>query len=249
MMKFNLVASVILAACFMLFSACNREQLDDCYTNTGPQTVIDREINDFHSIELNNNVNLVLTQGNAFHIKVEGGKNILSSIKTDVTDSTLIILNTMKCNWMRSYEREITVYATVPSLREIRYEGSGDVRNEGQMKLDSLQVSIWGGAGSFNLNLDVENLNLALHYGTVDLTVKGHAIITTIFANSYGPFYCSQLISNITYIRNSGTNDCHVYARHILEVEIPSVGDIYYSGNPREIKRNITGSGKLIKAD
>lgn len=246
-MKFKWVASVVFILGCLLFSACNPEQLDDCYTNTGPQTTIEREVDVFHSIELYNNVNLVLVQGDYFHIKVEGGKNILSAIKTDVSDSTLIIRNTMKCNWVRNYKREVTVYATIPSLREITYEGSGDVRNEGQIKLDSLQVSIWGGGGSFDLNLDVENLKLALHYGTVDVTVKGRALLTTIFANSYGPFYCAELISNIVYIRNSGTNNCYVYARHILEVEIPSVGDIYYSGNPGDIKMNITGSGKLIK--
>lgn len=246
-MKINWVAFVVFVVSSMLFSACTREQLDDCYTNTGAQATIEREIDAFHSIELYNNVNLVIIQGDSYLIKVVGGKNILSAIKTDVSDGTMVIRNTMKCNWVRSFKREITVYATVPSLREIRYEGSGDVRNEGQIKFDSLEVSIWGGAGSFNLNVNVRNLKLAMHYGTVDLTVKGHAYISTIFANSFGPIYCSDLNSNITYIRNSGTNDCYVFARHILEVEIPSVGNIYYSGDPPEIKMNITGRGKLIK--
>lgn len=249
-MKINWVASIVLVAVCLLLVACNGEQLDDCYTNTGAQITIEREVDAFHRIELYNNVNLVVLQGDSFQIKVEGGKNLLSAIKTEVTDSALVIRNTMKCNWMRSYNREITVFATLPALREIRYEGSGDVRNEGQIKLDSLEVNIWGGAGSFNLNLDVESLKLALHYGTADVTVKGRALMTTIFANSYGPFYCSDLISNIVYIRNSGTNECYVHARHILEVEISSVGNIYYSGflgNPADIKMNITGSGKLIK--
>ena len=249
-MKINWVASVVFVAVCLLLVACTGEQLDDCYTNTGPQVTIEREADAFHRIELYNNVNLVVLQGDFFQIKVEGGKNLLSAIKTEVIDSALVIRNTMKCNWMRSYNREITVYATLPALREIRYEGSGDVRNEGQIKLDSLEVNIWGGAGSFNLNLDVESLKLALHYGTADVTVKGRALMTTIYANSYGPFYCSDLISNIVYIRNSGTNECYVYARHILEVEITSVGNIYYSGflgDPAEIKRNITGSGKLIE--
>lgn len=248
-MKFNWVASLVLVVSCMLFTACSPEQLDDCFTNTGPNTTIDREINPFHTIELYNNVNLVILQGESFQIKVEGGKNILSAIKTEVSDSTLIIRNTMKCNWVRNYNREVTVYATLPEFREIHYEGSGDVSNEGQLKLDSLQVSIWGGAGSFNLDVDVDKINLALHYGTVDLTVKGRAVMSTIFANSYGPFYCADLISNITYIRNSGTNDCFVHAEHILEVDIPSVGNISYSGNPFRIKKVITGSGKLIKVD
>jgi hypothetical protein len=238
-----------LLSIIVVFSSCNREQLDDCFTKTGAEITEERTSEYFYRIELYDNVNLVLVPGNSAFLEIKGGENLLSAIKTEVTDSTLVIRNTLKCNWTRNYDREITVYATAPALREILYEGSGDIRTEGQLKLDSLQINIWGGAGSFDLDLDVTNLKLAMHYGTVDITVKGTAIITTIFANSYGPFYCSELISNIVYVRNSGTNNCFVHARHILEVEIPSVGDIYYSGDPYDIKMNVTGTGKLLKMD
>jgi hypothetical protein len=251
---FSLVSQKVLRVSFLillitvLFS-CNSEQLDDCFTKTGADITEERAAEYFHSIELYNNINLVLVPGNTPFLEIKGGKNLLPAIKTEIKDSTLIIRNTLKCNWTRSFDREITVYATAPALREIRYEGSGDIRTEGQIKLDSLQVNIWGGAGSFDLDLDVTKLKLAMHYGTVDLTVKGKALITTIFANSYGPFYCSELISNIAYVRNSGTNQVYVYAKHILEVEITSVGDIFYYGNPYDIKMNVTGAGKLIKID
>lgn len=232
-----------------LITSCNSEQLDDCFTKTGPDITEEREVEYFYRIELYDNVNLVIVPGNTPLIEIKGGEKLLPAIKTEVSDSTLIIRNTLKCNWTRSFEREITVYVTAPMLREIRYEGSGDITTCGQIVLDSLQVNIWGGAGSFDLDLNVDKLKLAMHYGTVDIKVRGKALISTIFANSYGPFYCSELISNISYVRNSGTNLVHVYAKHILEVEITSVGDIYYYGNPYDLKSNITGSGKLLKGE
>jgi hypothetical protein len=244
-----LYAQPAILVILLLMTACNREQLDDCYTGTGPMVTEERPSGYFERIELYDNVNLVLIEGNQPTLKIEAGQKLLDAIKTEITDSTLLIRNTLKCNWVRSYDREITVYATAPALHEIRYEGSGDVRTAGPVTLDSLQVSIWGGAGTFDLDLHAYQLNLALHYGTVDLHVKGKAVLTTIFANSYGPFYCNDLISNIVYIRNSGTNNCHVHAEHILEAEITSVGNIYYTGNPYELKTNISGSGKLIKMD
>ncbi len=247
--KMLLYAQPAILVILLLMTACNREQLDDCYTRTGPMVTEERPSGYFERIELYDNVNLVLIEGNQPTLKIEAGQKLLDAIKTEITDSTLLICNTLKCNWVRSYDREITVYATAPALHEIRYEGSGDVRTAGPVTLDSLQVSIWGGAGTFDLDLHAYQLNLALHYGTVDLHVKGKAVLTTIFANSYGPFYCNDLISNIVYIRNSGTNNCHVHAEHILEAEITSVGNIYYTGNPYELKTNISGSGKLIKMD
>lgn len=233
----------------IILTSCTRENIDDCFTNTGPQITEDRPVESFHNIELYDNVNLVLIPGTSNRITVEGGEHIIDAITTEINDSTLIIRNTMKCNWVRNFDRELTVYATVAVLDEIRYEGSGDISTLTQLSLDSLQVSVWGGAGSFNLDLKVTKLNLALHYGTVDFHVKGKALMTTIFANSYGPFFCNELISNIVYIRNSGSNNCYVYAVHVLDAEITSVGDIYYSGDPYHIGRNITGSGQLIKVE
>ncbi|MCB9015150.1 MAG: DUF2807 domain-containing protein [Lentimicrobiaceae bacterium] len=231
------------------FTSCTGESLDDCYTSTGPQITEERPCEAFKKIELYNNVNLILIPGNEYQIRVEAGKHIIDAIKTEIKDSTLTIKNTLKCNWVRNYEKELTVYATIPRLEEIRYEGSGDINTQGQLTLDSLKVNIWGGSGSFNFDVNINKLNLAMHYGTVDFQVKGMALITSIYANSYGPFLCSNLISNIVYIRNNGSNNCYVHARHILEVTITSVGDIYYSGNPYQISADITGSGKLIKAD
>jgi hypothetical protein len=239
-------AGFLLFTLFFLTS-CTRDQLDDCYTNTGPQITESRPAGSFRTVELYDNVNLVLIPGTTPELKVEAGKSIIDAVTTVIENDKLVIHNTMSCNWVRNFNKEITVYVTAPDLFEIRYEGSGDVTTQSQLIFDSLQFSVWGGAGSFNLDLNVTKLNLAMHYGTVDYHVKGKALITTIFANSYGPFYCDELISNIVYIRNSGTNNCYVHAVHILEAEITSVGDIYYSGDPYEVKGNITGSGKLVK--
>ena len=243
----RLAAAVLVSV--VCFSGCNREQLDDCYTRTGPETTEVRQVEDFQRIRLYDNINLVLVPGNQAAVEVKCGENLLEAIKTEVTDGTLTLRNTMKCNWVRNYDREITVTATVPHLVELRYEGSGDVTTAGQLRLDSLQLSIWGGAGSFTLDVDIPILRLAEHYGTADITVKGKALITTIFANSFGPFYCNDLISNIVYIRNNGSNHCYVHALHVLEAEITSTGDIYFTGNPYEVKSKITGSGKLIKVE
>jgi len=233
----------------VLFISCHRDTADDCFTPVGA-TITDTRLCDSVSVvELYDNVDLVLVAGNSASLSVECGKNIIDQITTKCDNGVLTIRNENTCNWVRSFNRRITVYATLPFLNEIRYESSGDVSTQGQLNADSLRLNIWGGAGSFVLDLKVTKLKLAMHYGTADVTVSGQSLITTIFANSFGPFYCQNLLSHIVYIRNSGSNDCYVNARDILETEIASVGNIYYRGNPYEIKTNITGNGKLIKME
>lgn len=230
-------------------TSCKRDKLDDCFTNAGEVVEESRTAAYFETINMYDNVNLVMEPGTDFTIRIKGGENLLSAITTDISDSVLNIHNTMKCNWVRNYENEITVYITSPSLKSIRYESSGDLSTKGLLTIDELEINAWGGSGSINLDVDCNILNLGLHYGTVDFNVTGRAVTTTIYANSFGPFYCEQLNSNIVFIRNSGTNDCYIHANHILGAEITSVGNIYYSGNPYDLNYNCTGTGQLIKLE
>lgn len=236
---------LLLLAC----GGCKKENLNDCFTNAGSVITETRQLEYYESISLYDNVNLVLIEGNEFTVKVEGGENIISSVQTEVLDSILVIHNTMKCNWVRDYKNELTVYVSTGKLKSIRYESSGDIRTIGNLKFDKLSVSVWGGSGTFNLDVDCDRLELAEHYGTADFHVSGNSSLTTIYSNSYGPFYCNELNTNIFYIRSNGTNDCYIHANHILEAEITSVGNIYYTGNPKDMKTNITGTGQLIKVD
>lgn len=245
-MKLRTVIGLIIIT---LFVSCKKENLDDCFTNAGKKTTVSRQPGYYHTISLNDNVNLVLQEGNGFSITVEGGENLLGSVITEVHDSVLVISNNMKCNWVRDYDNELTVYASASSLKAITYESSGDVSTKGNVRFDKFEINVWGGSGSINLDVDCERIGLGLHYGTVDFHVKGKSVLASIYANSYGPFYCQELNSNIVYITNNGTNDCYIHANHILGAKITSVGNIYYTGNPYDLSSNITGSGRLIKVD
>lgn len=241
--------SIYLLPLILLFTliACKRENLNDCFTNAGNVVIKDRSSVYFDRINLNDNINLVIREGDEFKIQVEGGENLLQSVKTEIIDSVLTISNTMKCNWVRDYDNELIVYVTSPSLWSIRYEGSGDILTDGTITIDHLEINAWGGAGKIDLDLNCNTLGLGLHYGTADFHASGTSSIFTIYANSYGPFYCEDMNSNIVYIKNNGTNDCYIHANHILEAEINSVGNIYYSGNPPDLKCNETSTGRLIR--
>jgi hypothetical protein len=50
-------------------------------------------------------------------------------------------------------------------------------------------------------------------------------------------------------MNNSGTGNMYVYSAEWLSVSMHNTGDVYYTGNPKRIDTDITGSGKLIKGD
>ena len=245
----NKTINILLIIIISITSFSCKKNIGDCFKSTGKIITEDRTSSDFHLIYLNDNVNLVITQDSLNSVIVEAGENIISSVKTEFINGHLNITNTSSCNWVRSYEKEITVYVSVNNLDSLKYESSGDVSCTNTIKNDSICVDVWGGAGTIKLDLELKIAKLHLHYGTVDMVFRGSSYVTYIYAASYGPFHCEDLYSSNVYINNRGTNNCYIRASKLLEATIESIGDIYYYGNPEEVSSNITGDGELIKME
>jgi hypothetical protein len=243
-----LPGALLMLAFTFIMSSCGKDNIFDLFQSSGPIVKEQRELSGyFDKISLFNNVNLVLTQGPTTGISVEGGRNLLSDITTEIgSDSTLTIRNLNNYNWVRSYDKEITVYLQVNRLRVIRYESTGDITTTDTIHQDSLRVDAWGGSGTINMTIDCGTSWLTLQYGSMDFNISGRCVVTYIFAGSYGPFHCLGLQSHNTFIINSGTNDCYANAIDRIDADIRSIGNIYYSGDPPIVNSNVTGTGQLI---
>jgi len=244
------VASILLVG-FVLFSAsCQKDQIFGFAKSTGKIVTITRPTDsNFTRISLNDNVNLVITQGNTYSIKLEGGENLLPGIVTLISDSLLTIKNTNTFNWMRSYDKEITAYVTLPHIFELEYQATSRVSNVDTIREDSLTVSATGGSGYIDLTIKTGTSKLSIINGSVDMKIQGTTGVNFIYSGGYGPFRCTDLRSDFLFMRNASTNDCYVTVKKHFEYEITNLGNIYYSGNPPEISGSITGDGKLVKYD
>lgn len=227
------------------FVSCQKGDPTDCFKSTGEDIFENRSTSFFNKIELEDNVNLVLTQSDNYSVGVHGGKNVLKKVKTDIVDGVLTIKNNNSCNWMRSFKREITVYANVSLLNEIDYKGSGDIRSTNTITGDSLTLNIWEGAGQVDLDVDMNRNHIYFHIGTANIRYKGYSHISYITASSFGPVHAEELRTVFTYINNEGSNNCYVHTGLRLEATIKNIGDIYYKGTP-EISLVDQGEGQLI---
>lgn len=229
-------------------TSCSKNNAFDLFQSSGPIVKEHRDLSGFFDkISLFNNVNLVLSQGPNTSITVEGGNNLLSGITTEISkDSTLTIRNLNKYNWVRSYDKAITVYLQINKLRKIRYESSADISTIDTIRLDSLWIEAWGGSGTITMDVNCGTLWVIQQYGSMDFIIRGKSSVTTLYAGSYGPMHCQNLTSDDTFITSDGTNDCYVNANIWIDAHINSLGNIYYTGNPGKATKTGTGSGKLI---
>ncbi len=243
------IKTIISIFILLLIFSCEKYNLGDCFKNTGEIISEERSLSEFSSILLKDNINLILTYGNEQSVIVEAGKNLMSSIHTEVNDKQLTISNISSCNWVRSYDKPINLYLTSNTLDSIIYRSCGDITCTNTLEYDTLLIQVMEGCGSINLDLNTQKVLLKEIYGTVDFTLKGKTFTSYIYSAGYGPFNCSELETNNTFVVNKSPNDFYVKASDILEVTIDNLGNVYYSGNPAKIYSTITGEGKLIKLD
>jgi len=187
------------------------------------------------AIRLENNINLIITQDSVYDLTVEGGENLLPYIKTDVTDDgTLNIKNKNKCNFLRSYKKDINVYLKIPDLKYIYFAGKGDITST-----NTLQFK--------DLTLETNNLTILQHTGPSDFTISGSSKNTYFYSGGNGWFFCNNLISDDAHVNSNGSGDIALNVKNNLLVELTHIGNVIYSGNPSVSVSVHTGSGKIIK--
>ncbi len=231
----------------LLFSGCKKDSMCNCLKNTGDEISENRYVPDFTSIEMNNNVDVVLIPDTFYSLKVICGKNLMDGIKTEVTDNTLRIKNINKCNWLRDFENKFTVEIPLPTIEQITNNGSGNLTCADTLKGYALQVDSWNGSGALSFLIDYQEVRFKLHTGPADIIALGKSYDGYVYNAGNGFFKGSELKTEYCYVISKGTGDTEVYAAKELGATIEYQGDIYYSGDPQSILQTISGTGKLIK--
>ncbi|MFL3664744.1 MAG: head GIN domain-containing protein [Flavobacteriales bacterium] len=234
------------AIIMIVLNACVKESA--CIKSTGKQVVETRIIgNDITHIILKDKLNLVLRQDSTPSLTIEGGENLLKYVRARQKGTELELKNDNKCNFLRSYKEEITVYLSLPNIKYINYTGFGNVSSLGELKLDEFTFETRNGTGSINLTIDVQKINILQHTGPADFTLSGKAKFTYLFSGGSGWLTCKNLISENAHVNHDGTGDITLTATNSLLIELTSLGNIEYYGNPSVTISQQSGKGKLIK--
>jgi len=227
--------------------SCKKDHRLDCFKSTGKQTTENRDLPLFNSIEIYDNINLIVIQDTVCYAEIEAGENIISGITTRESNNNLILRNENKCNWIRSYRKAVNVTLHLTKLIEMEILGSGYVKFENQIKGDSLKINIRRVAPEVSLNFKGKYLECALHVSTATVSITGECDKQYLYLTGNGLINSSDMRTAHTFINNSSSGDCQVWAEEILEASIHTIGNVYYKGNPKKIVTSITDKGKLIK--
>jgi len=227
-------------------TSCDKD--NKCLKTSGNTIVEERLVNQsFESIELNNKINLIVTQDSVISLKVEAGSNLMPLITTDVINNQLIIKSDNKCSFLRSYSKPINVYLSMPNLKKIVYTGNGDITSTNVLSFSPLTIESFGGTGSINLALVSEQITILQHSGPADFNLIGSTKELYVYSISSGWFFLNQLNAQSVHVNSSGIGDVIVNASNTLLVELRSIGNVNYYGSPVLSITDHSGSGEVKK--
>lgn len=238
----------VIALCALLLLGCQQEQWDDCVTPAGPMRTEERMLSDFSSIDLGDRVDLLFEQRPDNTVAVEAGSNLLNQVITEVREGTLYVRNDNRCNWVRSFRPRITVRVPVSHVAKLTVRGTGNVDCRDSIVRERFDLAQWGAEGSVRLLLDVLTVDAGLHTGAGDLKLLGRCSGEAfLYSGIMAPLDASGMRTRRVSVNNSGIADMRCWATVFLAVQLNSVGDVYFRGDPPNVQSTISGTGRLIR--
>ncbi len=202
-----------------------------------------REISDFTSIYVEDNLNVFITEDPNFEVKIEAGENLIPLIKTEVVDGTLFIKNKNRCNWTRSYDKPFNVYIKMPLITYITSDGTGDIKSLNTITSDVFHIRT---KNSGNIELTIDNSAIHSHmHGSCDVTLHGRTGEHSCSIGGTGYLYCQDLQTNYTWVHSYTVGMCYVSVKDLFVCIIDDIGDIYCYSHPTTVEKTQIGTGKL----
>ncbi|HEY0091065.1 MAG TPA: head GIN domain-containing protein [Flavobacterium sp.] len=235
----------------LLLTGCGLS--DDCIKSSGD--VVSKEIEvpqdtNFEIIYVNAGIGMVLTQGDEYSVRIEGGDNFIDEIKAEISNNTLRLTDGSGCNWVRDYGNTV-VYVTAPNVIEIYSNTEQTIRSNGVLTYPILRLyamDFFGGVGTNDFYIEVDNYQLVVESNNVSAFYvtgrTGNMLLN--FYDGVGRFEGPDFLAESIEIFHRGSNDMIIHPVDSLTGDIYSTGNVISKTHPEHIDVIEHYSGRLL---
>lgn len=221
-------------------------QWDKNIKGNGKNVTIERNTGNYDGISVSGRFDVDLVAGNEGAITLQGEKNLLEYIITEVKDGKLVIKTEKGINLKTSsWTSEIRITIPVESINSVSMSGSGDIVGKTKIKADIFSTAM---SGSGDITLDVTtNSLLANMSGSGNINLSGSTSNFDTTVSGSGDIEAYNLEADDVSVTVSGSADIQVTANKSIKARVSGSGDISYLGNPEKIDTKTSGSGNISK--
>lgn len=230
-----------IATALLLFSSFVLSQKVQKIKGNGVLSKKTIETKNYDEIDVAGPFEVILIKGKEGKISVETDENIHDVLDIEVSGGSLRIA-VSKGVELRKYKK-LLVKVPVEQVDEISLSGSGEISSDVDLESNRMDVQLTG-SGEIELDIECEVLTSSLT-GSGEILLSGTTIDADYTLTGSGDFDCYGMKAKNVDAVISGSGDIKLYAEERLSAYVSGSGDIYYKGDPKNQKANVSGSGSI----
>jgi hypothetical protein len=199
-----------------------------------------RDLSGFEAVAVGGGIDLVLRQGDRFIVEVRSDDDA-SDIITEVSAGKLEIRReaSFGFNWGDAG----SVHVTLPKLVALTASGGSDVRAEGALTGDALEVTASGGSDVV-IDVAVDTLEVSASGGS-DVNLTGTARAARMTSTGGSDLNAGRFTADEATVNSSGGSDLVIAVRNKIDGHASGGSDIAYSGQPSSVDIDTSGGSDV----
>jgi hypothetical protein len=206
-----------------------------------------REAKNFHGISVGHSFDVYLTQSNEEAVAISASEEKYRNMITVEVKNGILYIGLEKQGWkLNMGNRKLKAYISFKNIDKLNISGSCNVRVEGAIKANDLDVDL-SGASDLKGRVDVKKLDINLS-GASDMTLSGSTADLRIGASGASKFKGFDLATDFCNAKASGASDIRITVNKELSVHASGASDIDYKGSGmiRDVKTS--GASSVSRA-
>jgi len=199
--------------------------LTACSVTTGSGNVVSesRTVSGFTKIDLSGAGDVIIEQNGTEALTIEAEDNLIPKLTSEVVNGTLRLGE--KSNLTIHLTKPVTYRVSMKDVSGLMISGSGTV-TASTITAPSLAVDL-SGSGKITVGGTVEQQ---------DLKISGS-----------GEYLAKDLQTKVASAEISGSGNATVTVSDKLDAQLSGSGQLTYYGNPPQVTREVSGSGRVTK--
>ena len=213
------------------------------YSQNGSGNISTQEFktDNFSQVDLGDDVDYYLIQGQECMVKVESDDNLLGKFKFEVRNNTLTVNTRMMTGATR-----LKIFITAREFTSVKASGSSSITGQGTIKGNTMTIEA-GGASEVKAELEVTDLSTNVS-GAATLSLTGSSATHTSVVSGAADLKAADLRTKKTNIQLTGASNARVDATDELSGSVSGASDLQYKSKPAnlEIKKSGAASTEVI---
>ncbi|MEN8201394.1 MAG: head GIN domain-containing protein [Bacteroidota bacterium] len=235
-------AAFLFISISLVLNSCIIEGWNHGISGNGQVEEETRDVSGFTGVHVSTGIDVYLSEGDDFAVKVEADENLMEVILTEVNGDMLVI-KTDRVNIRSAKSKK--VFVTLPELEELKISSAGDCEGMTPFHCDDLRISI-SSAGDLSLDVEAERINVDIS-SSGDARISGRTRELDASLSSAGDMHAFDLIADKVDVSVSSAGDARVHATEEISMNASSAGNIYYRGDAQVVHSRSSSAGDIIK--